>query len=252
MSSESRCFLAFLDLSNSKRLLAYSLNGCAICLDSLRDKDYATTDNPVDVGSRCCVECLQTWLAKKPRTVIGDVPVSSYSVYSSGGVLLSTRRVLKVDQVSSESSFEIIPNAPPLSSESSFEIIPKAPPLSSESSFEIIPNAPPLSSECSDEDCGATIELQSVKRRWVCRACQCQVTRKSLVCLLVGFLLFVLWLVVFAVTDSMHLMPNTWIFPLIGLACFMVAIIVNGFLSYNEEMRKRDRTIKEFNKLWEV
>lgn len=226
-------------------------------MDSLRHKDYATTDNPVDVGSRCCVECLEKWLAKRPRTVIGDAQVSSFSVYSSGGVLRFTRQVLKVDRVSSESSFEIIPNAPPLSSESSFEIIPIAPPLSSESSFEVVPNAPPLSSE-SDYSDDWTTDLQPIKRsRVCCQVCQVcrsrwQPSRKSVVCLTVGFLLFVLWCIVFGATTSTNAMQNTWIFMLIALACFMVAIIVNGCLSYHEDMSERDRKLKEFNKLWSV
>jgi len=47
-------------------------------------------------------------------------------------------------------------------------------------------------------------------------------------------------------------MQNTWIFMLIGLLCFMIAIIVNGCLSYHEDMHERDRKLKEFNKLWSV
>jgi hypothetical protein len=67
--------------------------GCRICLSSLRGREYAVTDNPSDKGAKCCVQCLEGWLARNNVSIIGRDAVHSFTIYGVDDAAIKTVRV---------------------------------------------------------------------------------------------------------------------------------------------------------------
>lgn len=58
---------------------------CAICLNSLINKQYATADHNYDATTKCCPNCLKKWFVDNDTSLIARVPINSYTIYSSSG-----------------------------------------------------------------------------------------------------------------------------------------------------------------------
>jgi hypothetical protein len=67
--------------------------GCRICLSSLRGREYAVTDNLSDKGAKCCVQCLEGWLARNNVSIIGRDVVHSFTIYGVDDAPIKTVRV---------------------------------------------------------------------------------------------------------------------------------------------------------------
>lgn len=67
--------------------------GCRICLNSLRGKEYAVTDNLSDKGAKCCVQCLEGWLARNNLSIIGRDAVHSFTIYGVDDAPIKTVRL---------------------------------------------------------------------------------------------------------------------------------------------------------------
>lgn len=63
---------------------------CSICLASIQDKDYGTTDHPDDSKMKCCVECVKQQIEKNRTSLISRKPIGSYSIYNKDGKFLKT------------------------------------------------------------------------------------------------------------------------------------------------------------------
>ena len=61
---------------------------CSICLASIQDKDYGTTDHPDDSKMKCCVECVKQQIEKNRTSLISRKPIGSYSIYNKDGIFI--------------------------------------------------------------------------------------------------------------------------------------------------------------------
>ena len=56
-------------------------------MDSLENRNYGMTDDPNDVGTKCCENCI----TKLKKSLIGRNPIKSYTVFNSIGKPIYTK-----------------------------------------------------------------------------------------------------------------------------------------------------------------
>jgi len=63
---------------------------CAICMADLKGSNYGLTDDPSDIGAKCCVVCIKQLAQHSKVSLIGRVPIKGYTIYDAAGKPLQT------------------------------------------------------------------------------------------------------------------------------------------------------------------
>ncbi len=113
---------------------------CSICLESLVNTNYATTDDAGDVNAKCCIKCIKDHMSKNGKSLISRKQVASYTIYDPYGVIIQKIIISKnndgiqIHPVPSAPSCQPIPSAPP------YQPVPSAPPYQPGQIVPLIPN----------------------------------------------------------------------------------------------------------------
>jgi hypothetical protein len=63
---------------------------CAICMADLKGSNYGLTDDPSDIGAKCCVVCIKQLAQIGKVSLIGRNPIKGYTIYDASGTPLQT------------------------------------------------------------------------------------------------------------------------------------------------------------------
>ena len=103
---------------------------CSICLDSLINAYYATTDNDADQNAKCCIKCIKDHINKNGKSLISRENVQSYTIYDMYGTIIQQ---IIINENEHGVNFHQIPTV-------KYKPKPSAPPFQPEPPVPIIPS----------------------------------------------------------------------------------------------------------------